>query len=147
MAWTYSGDPGASALDEIRFLIADTDSTKLWTLQDGEIQYAVRKWPSNVYLAAAVCAETIMANMKGTVADKSVGDLSITYNAASIQFYKETASRLRQRAALASVKPWAGGTSISEKETNDADADRIQPAAKIGGMDYATPSNAQKPGA
>lgn len=40
MAWTYSGDPSSSEVDEYRFLLGDTDPEEP-ILQDGEIQYIV----------------------------------------------------------------------------------------------------------
>lgn len=40
MAWTYSGDPSTTDVDEYRFHIGDTDAEEP-ILQDGEIQYIV----------------------------------------------------------------------------------------------------------
>ncbi len=45
MSWTYSGNPTASALDEVRFLITDTDQTKPYTLSNEEINYALMCLP------------------------------------------------------------------------------------------------------
>ena len=146
MAWTYSGNPAASALDEVRFLAADTDSTKAWTLADGEVNYAISLYSAappvigQNFLAAAVCAETILGKFKAIPESKKVGDLSLTWGA-QFKFYESLAYRLRQRAALQAVKPYIGGTSITEKAGIDADPDRVQPAAKIGGMDFANPAN------
>lgn len=134
MSWTYSGDPRASALDEVRFRIGDTDQTQRWTLQDAEIQYAIGLYPKNKYLAMAVCAESILAKLKSTVADKKVGDLSITYNTSMLQEYQSRAYQLRQLANLAGVPVYAGGQSRAEKATEAADTDRVQPAATMEGM-------------
>ena len=40
MTWSYSGDPSASSLDEVRFLVGDTDSTEQ-LVQNEEIAYAI----------------------------------------------------------------------------------------------------------
>lgn len=130
MAWTYSGDPRNSKLDEVRFLIADTDQNKAWTLLDGEIQYAVSLYPGSVLLAAAICAESIIAKLKGTVGDKKVGPLSLTYSQQTLQFYQQTALNLRRRADLG-VGVWIGGTSKSGKQTRDDDDDLVQLKHKI----------------
>ena len=144
--WTYSGNPATSALDEVRFLTSDTDQTKAWTLLDGEINYAIGLHSATPpvigqnFLAAAVCAETILGKFKSIPESKKVGDLSLTWGA-QFKFYSDLAYRLRQRAALQSVKPYIGGTSIAEKAAINADPDRVQMAVKIDGMDFASPAN------
>lgn len=140
MAWTYSGNPAASARDEVRFLTADTDSKKAWTLQDGEVDYAVAKYSDNVLLAAAVCAEAILGKFKAVEQSRKLGDLSVDYTG-QFKFYSDLSYTLRQRANLAGVAPYAGGVSIAEKQAQDADADRQSPAAKIDGMNWAQPLN------
>lgn len=146
MSWTYSGNPSASALAEVRFLIADTDSTKAWTLQDGEISYALGLYSANPpvigqnFLAAAVCAETILAKLKAVPESKSVGDLSLTWGS-QFKFYESQAYRLRQRAALQGVAVYCGGTSATEKASVNAEPDRVGTAVKIDGMNIASPVN------
>jgi hypothetical protein len=58
MGWSYSGDPAASALDEVRFLIQDTDETNP-LFEDPEITYAVNLitpvYGSNLMVAAYLC--------------------------------------------------------------------------------------------
>ena len=64
MTFTYNGDPAASALAEVRFLVGDTDSTRP-LLQDAEIQYVIDKWDplfGSATLNAAVCCEVIAGN-------------------------------------------------------------------------------------
>jgi hypothetical protein len=138
--WSYSGNPGASPLDEVRFLIADTDQSKKWTLQDAEINYAVTLYSDSPpvigrnFVAAATCAESILAKLKAIPQSKKVGDLSIDYGN-QFAFYKTTAYMLRQRATLQSVAVYAGGLSIAEKEALAEDTDRVQPAVRVDGMD------------
>jgi len=58
MAWTYSGDPAASDLDMVRFLIGDTDTADQ-QLFDAEINALLA---SNSVIGAAVqCCQTIAA--------------------------------------------------------------------------------------
>lgn len=149
MSWSYSGNPAASALDEVRFLIADTSFAQAWTLQDEEINYTLGLYSASPpvvgqnFLAAAVCAETILGKFKSTMIDSQrIGDLSISL-VNQVRLYESLAYRLRQRAALQMVPPYIGGTSIQEKYGLDADPDRVQPAVKIDGMSYASPVNAE----
>lgn len=46
MSFSYSGDPSSSALDEARFLIGDTDSSRP-IMQDEEIQYILDTYNAN----------------------------------------------------------------------------------------------------
>ena len=137
--WTYSGDQRKSDLDKIRSLIGDTDATKPWTLTDPEIMANAADAPENLYLAAAYCVEAITAKLKGTVADKTVGDLSITYNANMLSAFVSLSNTLRNRATLRAVPYNLGGSSYAQKRAQDLDPDRVAPAIKIDGMDYIFP--------
>ena len=74
---TYSGDPSASDVDAVRFLIGDTDLAD-FILSDSEIEFLITT-ESGIYPAASQAALT-MAAAFGRKADKSVGDLSIRYS-------------------------------------------------------------------
>lgn len=137
--WTYSGDPRRSALDEVRALIADTDSTKPWTLLDSEINYAIWRYSAHPpvigenFVAAWRCAKMILGKFKTIAQSKRVGDLSITYGN-HFQFYQNIAYELKQSATLSKVKVYVGGISLSDKQAQDEDTDRVQPAGKVDGM-------------
>lgn len=77
--YSYSGDPSATDLDKVRFLLSDTNSTSP-LLQDEEIYWLLEEW-SNAYEAAASGAE-IIAGQYAHKSDysKSVGDLSLSQN-------------------------------------------------------------------
>jgi hypothetical protein len=144
--WTYSGDPISSAKDEVRFLTGDTDVTKPWTLQDAEINYAVTLYSAappvigqNFY-AAWTCAKSILAKLKGVVASKSVGDLHIAY-VNQLTLMQETVKSLANSANLQAVPVYLGGTSKAEKRAQNADADRVQPAFQVDGMDKVSTVN------
>ena len=82
MAWTYSGNPGASNLDEVRFLIQDTDSTDP-LLSNEEINYLLAEWTfdsvTDVYAAAIASVGILIAKAsRATEQSKKVGDLSLT---------------------------------------------------------------------
>lgn len=97
MTFTYTGDPAASDLDEVRFLISDTDSTRV-LLTDEEIAYVVNKWAplygSNT-LNAAVCCEIIAGKYAGEV---SVSADGVTVGLSELQGkYEQLATSLRDQ--------------------------------------------------
>jgi len=124
MTWTYSGNPSASTLDQVRYLCQDTDSTEQ-LLQDAEVTFEIAQNP-NPYLAAAACAERLSLKFGRDVTFR-VGDTQVNYGERARE-YRLLATQLRQRYALRSAMPYAGGLSISEKQTILADTDRVEPA-------------------
>lgn len=75
MGWTYSGNPTTSTLDEIRFLIGDTDTTDQ-LLADEEINYLSDKWlerQGSTFYVAAIACETIAARLAREVSYSADG--------------------------------------------------------------------------
>jgi hypothetical protein len=105
MTWNYSGNPGASSLDEIRFLIGDTDSSSQ-LLSDEEINYLFAAY-GDAYAAAIACVVSLIAQASRAVEEsKTVGNLSLTVR---------TGARLQQ---------W-----ITLKKTLESEQFRRSPAA------------------
>lgn len=77
MAWSYSGDPGDSALDEIRFLIQDTD-TNDQLLSNEEITYLFDAYGDAYSAAVAAVGVLIAKASKVAEESKTVGDLSLS---------------------------------------------------------------------
>lgn len=78
MTWSYSGDPSASSVDQVRFLMGDTDSTNP-QLSNEEITYLLNAWNNVPYLAAAEGCMAIAGKYQSKADfSRSVGDLSIT---------------------------------------------------------------------
>jgi hypothetical protein len=150
MSATYSGNPKTSPKDEVRFLIFDTNM-KVPMLQDEEIQYQIDlvfpKGPpaSGNYLAAAYCCDVLRAKFAATSDSESIGDLTVA-RSSQAQRFADMSARLRQRATLAGVKVWAGGTSVAEKKGPDADPDRVQPAFRVNGMSMIDPNSSETGG-
>lgn len=75
MTWSWSGDPSASDLDEVRFHLQDTDETDQ-LLSDEEINFTIDRWTdvvgTNVW-AAAMCAETLAARFAREVSVSADG--------------------------------------------------------------------------
>lgn len=77
MTWSYSGDPGDSALDEIRFLIQDTDTTDQ-LLSNEEITYLYGAYGDAYSAAVAAVGVLIAKASKVAEESKTVGDLSLS---------------------------------------------------------------------
>lgn len=99
MTWTYSGDPGASDKDEIRFLVGDTNADAP-LVQDEEIAYilTIHAGDDSInYQAAADVAEAIAAQF-ARKAQRSIGPLAISAEQ-QYEHYVDVAKRLRGLAA------------------------------------------------
>ena len=132
MTWSYGGSTGASLSDVhlVRRYIGDTSSGSA-LLQDEEIQAAL-DIEGSVPFSSALCLEWL-SNQYAGQADKSVGSLSISLSQKS-KAYADRAKALRARGAIYSL-PFAGGTSISDKDEREADTDRVKPAFTVTMLD------------
>lgn len=94
MTWSYSGNPGSSTLNEIRFLIQDTD-TNDQLLSNEEIEYLVGVW-SDAYAAAIAAVSSLVAKAaREEEESKKVGDLSISVRSgARVQQFTALIKRL-----------------------------------------------------
>lgn len=122
MSFTYSGDPSTSDLDQVRFLIQDTD-TNDQLLQNEEIQFLIDE--NGVATASWKAAETIAAKF-ARFTDRTIGDFSEDLSQ-RVEQYNKIAKELKRRASLKTARPFAGGISITDKENVDADTDRVKP--------------------
>ena len=66
MGWSYSGNPGDSPRDHVRFLIGDTDVADPLDLSDEEIEFVLGVQTVPIR-AAAVCARRIAAKFRRDV--------------------------------------------------------------------------------
>ena len=122
MSVTFGNRPANSNLDLVRILINDTTGR----LSDETINYFLAS-EASVWYAAALCAETIGGQLSQS-GDITVGDLSIRR---TVNEYRSLAKTLRQRGSRGAV-PFAGGISISAKNTERAASDRVVPAFSVG---------------
>jgi hypothetical protein len=78
MTFSYSGDPGASTLDLVRFLIQDTNEDDA-QLQDAEILYWIGQFDGEAYSAAISCVSSLIGRLASLSSEsKTVGDLSLS---------------------------------------------------------------------
>lgn len=79
MSWSYSGDPADSQLDELRFIIQDTD-TGLQLLSDEELGYLIGVWMpkyDSIIYVGAIAAATI-ARKFATLIDVSADGVAVS---------------------------------------------------------------------
>jgi hypothetical protein len=77
MAWSYSGNPGASNLDHIRFLIQDTDTADQ-LFSNEELTYLFTSY-GDAYSAAIAAVTTLIAKgARVQEESKTVADLSLS---------------------------------------------------------------------
>lgn len=92
---TYSGDPGASTRDAVRFEVGDTGP--VFEFSDAEVSYALARAGSSVLYASADLADALAVRFAGRAAQESQGDVSVTWGSRSAEMAK-AAARLRARA-------------------------------------------------
>ena len=131
MTWTYAGDPSASTLAALRFLIGDT-ITGDQQLSDEEINYISTSF-SDKNLAAAELCEAIAAKYARQV-DTTNGDLRLGAQA-RFQHYTDLSQKYRKKGSKLALM-WAGGRLLSEKETAAEDTTITQPFFTRGQDDF-----------
>lgn len=128
MALTYTYTPDFTLQrDKVRLEIGDTalSASSTYMLADQEIAYAGTIEGSDVSVAARCCE--FLESKWAIKADMSEGKLSLKYSQRA-KAYHEKAKYLRALAAMTSSLPSVGGASISDKQANDQDTDRVPPA-------------------
>ena len=136
MTWTYSGNPSSSAVDAIRFLIGDTDSTDP-LLSNEEISWVNLEQTgsatstADLYTSAYYACQAIGAKLS-RLADKSIGDLSVSLSQKAVAF-RELAKDLQAHANRQSAPiPYAGGLTYSDKEIDTENYDSVRPYFRSG---------------
>lgn len=102
MSFSYSGDPSASSLDAMRFLIGDTDKNAP-VMQDEEIQYIIDTYGADTNTAKYQLfnrAATLFArDIKRSLGPQSEDPTS------RLNFYKEQAEYYKNIVVVGGVSP------------------------------------------
>ena len=127
MAFTYGGDPANSNREAVRFFCGDTDSSDQ-LLSDAEVDY-ILTLESKVIQAAATACEMI-ASKFAREADTKNGALSVKASQRAAA-YEKRAPLLRSKGNR-EVDVFAGGLTISGKDSLNQRTDDVQPNFKVG---------------
>lgn len=128
MSWSYSGNPASSEMNQVRFLVGDTDTNDQLVTNE-EINWALTE--GGPYVAAAIVARTIAAKFARKADFEVSNDLKVSYSKQA-DAYNKLADNLEKKSGRVSALPYAGGISVADKETNEADTDRVEPKFKRG---------------
>lgn len=123
MAWTYTNNPSGVQRDEVRFLLGDTDVTDQ-LVTDEEIAYLISVRGSSLGAAIGAC-EALEARY-AREADQRVGFLSLSASQKAAGF-RALALTLRRRQTVTAI-PYAGGITVTDKQAQELDTDRVLPA-------------------
>lgn len=124
MPFSYSGRPSSSLLDQVRFLIGDTDAAEA-KLADEEITFLLDEWGSP-YEAAAAAADHLSATAASWMSYSADGqnlnlsELQEKY--ARMADALRASGRRRNRAA-----PYVGGIESGDVAAHEMDASVIHP--------------------
>lgn len=137
--WTYNpAQLTTNNVYQVRRLIGDTKYADQ-QMQDQEIQWYVDNY-GNVWTAAANCARALAAEFSRLV-DTVQGELRTLYGQKAKNYFL-TASQLElQGKARGGVYVLAGGISVSDKESQVADTDRVAPQFNIEMFDNLLPTS------
>lgn len=140
MTWTYSvSQLATSSLMQVRYLMGDTKSTDQ-QVQDEEITFALTQRPSVYGGAATVCRA--LASRLAREADTVDKDLRTVLSARSRAYLRMATDYEMQAAVRGGALPYAGGISVSDKQSRESNTDRVQPLFNIGMQDNPLPVGA-----
>lgn len=124
MAFTYSGNPSATALDLLRFLVGDTvEAVSL--LSDAECQYLLTTYST----ATAATLPALRAMLAKLAHDTLITVDGVTRD---LEFRRTALEvRIQQVERQAGYTIFFGGISQSARDAERADTDRIQPAFHV----------------
>ena len=130
MTWTYNPSQlGSTPLYQVRFLIGDTIEGQP-QLQDEEINWTLTQ-QNSIWGAASMCAQSV-ASEYSRRADTVQMDLRTTYSQISKQYASMAAQYANKSAARGGGLPVVTSVSITDKNAEVSNPDRVPPQFQIG---------------
>jgi len=121
----------AERINNVRFLIGDTDSTD-YAITNDNVSFALTQASDDVYLAASICARAL-AGKYATYVDTRFESVASDYSQISKQYYA-LATRLEAQSKKFGSRglgvPVAGGLTRSDIQAADQNTDRMKPKFK-----------------
>lgn len=130
VAWSYTRRPQDTPRDAVRFLVGQTSTNDTALLYDPELDFLLIQSP-NIYFAAAQAAESLGAQYDRLATRKTVGSLTLDYSGRAKSLL-DRAALLRRQGVLRAASPYIGGQSWSERLSEAANSDQVQPNFTIG---------------
>ena len=132
MAWTYLGTTSTpSSGGVVRLLSGQTSSQDDELLYDSEITFCLSQ-ESNVYEAAALGCEILAAKYSANPEQEKVGQLGLTWGSRAEKYSKKADALRALRQRVSGVGVYVGGISVSDRQIDEADTDRVPPSFVIG---------------
>lgn len=122
--FSYFG-PSVSAKDAVRFLTGDT-TENVALLSDDEITYCLTLASNDTRQASIQALQAMLAKVAADTlvsADGMIRDLKLRRDLLQARL-----TRLEENESAIAALPFAGGLSLSERESNRDDSDLVQPA-------------------
>lgn len=137
MTWSYNPSLVAkNAKDAVRLLIGDVLMADP-QLQDEEINYMVSQ-RSTLYGAAAECCRSLAARFSRSV-DQQAGTSKLFYSQMAKAYTQKTIEFELNATLSGAAVPIMGSISISDKQAQELDTNRVRPQFTIGMMDGTLP--------
>lgn len=121
MSFSYSGDPSSSLLDEVRFLIQDTDA-KDFFISDEEINYLIKNNGSAIQSSFAAC--TVLIAKFARLCDEQTGRQTV-YASQMQENYIKLRKEIELQLAKKSTNVFFSGTKI-QKQFSDNEGDNYR---------------------
>lgn len=137
MAWNYNSAL-TSKKDQVRFVLQDTDENRQ-LFQDEEIEWMLTQEMNQYMVVARLC--DVLIGKARSVRAKKVGSLAITYNP---EFYLHLKGMAMAK-GLSYELPYAGGISVSDKQSQQQNSDWVQPSFARGIEDNPTAPQPDQP--
>lgn len=100
MSWNYSGNPASSPVDELRFVIGDTNSAEP-IMQDEELQYLITEYGKNrnmlMYQAFVRTATLFARDIKRSLGPQSEDPTE------RLKFYRDQANDYKAKLNVAGI--------------------------------------------
>lgn len=133
MTWSYNPSLlGKNPKDAVRLLIGDVVSTDP-QMQDEEIAYFAGA-RGTLYGAAAECCRALSAKFSRSV-DQQGGTSKVFYSQMAKAYSLKAVEFEVKSSLMGAGMPYAGGISLSDKQIQDMNTDRVFPSFTKGMMD------------
>lgn len=130
MAWTYDLSTGTG---QVRFLIGDTLSTDPLTNSDEEIGFCLTQNNDDIYRSASYACRAWAAKLTQALSvDQGRYGWKLDREAQVKALEKRALELDAQAGVFSGIAPFAGGISVSDKQSRESDTDRVQPGNTVG---------------